>query len=392
MLRWMAPKLSADLYAGLNVANSNIWGNEIIGIDEYALYNLSGITTLTIPAKVTKIGTQAMAGTTGLRTINAKPANAPILGMNVWAGINQESVTLFTLSPEYVETSQWRDFNVMKKYYLGDANADEVVNVTDITAVTNYILGKEPSQFNFYAADCATDSVVNVSDITTIIGFILRGETHEIYDVWESNTDDQILIPAFSIAPGETRSVEVNLLNDNAYTALQFDIRMPEGLELVGISKANRLANHAMQSATLPNGDIRVISYHTQNNKLDGSEGAILTLQVKASEALSADAAIEVMHTVLATADNESYFAPASSTPVSNVSGVTDINAKSCRIYAKARTVVIESEVSGVAQFVDLSGRSISLAVEAGHNEYDMPDAGIYIVKMGNTGHKLILK
>ena len=53
---------------------------------------------------------------------------------------------------------------------------------------------------------------------------------------------------------------------------------------------------------------------------------------------------------------------------------------------------MIESEVSGVAQFVDLSGRSINLAVEAGRNEYEMPDAGIYIVKMGDTCHKLILK
>ncbi|MGM9868776.1 MAG: leucine-rich repeat protein [Sodaliphilus sp.] len=385
-------KVSAYLAAGTNVANSNIWGNDIIGIDEYALYNLSGISSLTIPAKVTKIGTKAMAGNTGLRTINAKPADAPILGMQVWAGINQEGVTLFTLSPEYVETPQWRDFNVMKKYYLGDANIDEVVNVTDITTITNHILGKDPSPFNFDAADCATDSVINVSDITAIIGLILRGETHEIYDVWEPNTGDQIQIPAFSIAPGETRTVEVNLLNENAYTALQFDIRLPEGLELVGINKANRLASHAIQSATLPNGDIRVIGYHAQNTDLNGSEGAILSLQVRASEALSADAAIEVMHTVLATADSKSYFAPATTTPVSNISGVTDVNAKSCRIYAKARTVVIESDVSGVAQFVDISGRSISLAVEAGHNEYDMPDAGIYIVKMGCTSQKLILK
>ena len=386
-------KVSAYVAAGTNVANANIWGNDIIGIDEYALYNLSGITSLTIPEKVTKIGTQAMAGTTGLRTITAKPTEAPTLGMNVWAGIHQESVTLFTLSPAYLETPQWRDFNVMKKYYLGDANTDDVVNVTDITVVTNYVLGKEPTPFNFNAADCTTDDVINVSDITTIIGYILRGETHEIYDTWKPNTDDQILIPAFSIAPGETRSVEVNLTNANAYTALQFDIRLPEGLELVGISKANRLVRHRMQSATLPNGDIRVISYHAENGDVEGSEGAILTLRVKASEALGTDAEIEVMHTVLANADCETYFAPATTTPVSNTSGVTDINAASaCRIFAKARTVVIESEVSGVAQFVDLSGRSINLAVEAGRNEYEMPDAGIYIVKMGDTCHKLILK
>ena len=39
-------KVSAYVAAGTNVANANIWGNDIIGIDEYALYNLSGITSL----------------------------------------------------------------------------------------------------------------------------------------------------------------------------------------------------------------------------------------------------------------------------------------------------------------------------------------------------------
>lgn len=55
----------------------------------------------------------------------------------------------------------------------GDANGDDNVDVNDVTTVINYILGKNPTPFNFDNANVNGDSSVNVNDVTMIINMIL---------------------------------------------------------------------------------------------------------------------------------------------------------------------------------------------------------------------------
>ena len=85
-----------------------------------------------------------------------------------------------------------------------------------------------------------------------VINLILSGSTTEVVGEWEVNTEDNVNIDDFNLAPGETRSIDVKLCNSQAYTALQFDLRLPEGLEIVSIGKADRIANHNIHSGTLP--------------------------------------------------------------------------------------------------------------------------------------------
>lgn len=55
----------------------------------------------------------------------------------------------------------------------GDANEDGEVNVLDITTIINYILGANPSPFNYNNANVNGDDAVNVMDVTAIINLIL---------------------------------------------------------------------------------------------------------------------------------------------------------------------------------------------------------------------------
>lgn len=56
---------------------------------------------------------------------------------------------------------------------LGDADNDGLINIMDVTAVINYILGKMPSPFDIINADANVDGLVNISDVTEIINIIL---------------------------------------------------------------------------------------------------------------------------------------------------------------------------------------------------------------------------
>lgn len=385
-------KVAPYLAAGTQVANRNIWGSSITRIGDYALYNLSGIDQITIPSEVTYIGTKAMAGMTGLTRVTAKPTAVPMLGYEVWAGVAQGEVELDAASADYLSATQWKDFNVKKRYTIGDANGDGLVNVTDITAIINHILGNTPSGFVFDAADCNTDGEINVTDITAVINIILSGDITEVVTDWEVNTDDNVNIDNLSLAPGESRTVEVKLSNSRPYTALQFDLTLPEGLEIVSIDNGTRTPYHIIQSGTLPDGSVRIIAYNMQNADIASTDGAIVSLVVKANGALAPDGAIEVTHTVLATADCGQYFAPNTSARVANTTGVTDMGESDAKVYSQAGRVVIDSQKADTAQLIAISGTSVGLAVAAGHNEYEVPSAGVYIVRIGGRSYKLVVK
>ena len=78
----------------------------------------------------------------------------------------------------YQAAEYWKEFKEIieievSSYVLGDANGDGVVNVSDVTAVINKILGKDPQPFNEAAADVKADGIIDVSDVTAIINIIL---------------------------------------------------------------------------------------------------------------------------------------------------------------------------------------------------------------------------
>ena len=57
----------------------------------------------------------------------------------------------------------------------GDVNKDGQVNISDVTALIDYLLSGNPSGVSLTAADCNQDSSVNISDVTSLIDYLLSG-------------------------------------------------------------------------------------------------------------------------------------------------------------------------------------------------------------------------
>ena len=119
----------------------------------------------------TMIGGTLEAATTKLLTFYVDiPADMPT-GSSFQVKINQISVT----EPDGTSVTARTRNGRMGVYKNGDANGDDEVDVTDIVAVANNILGRASDSFIAEAANVNDDSDVDVTDIVAVANLILRG-------------------------------------------------------------------------------------------------------------------------------------------------------------------------------------------------------------------------
>ena len=75
---------------------------------------------------------------------------------------------------------------------LGDANGDGNVNVTDYTAMSHYIMGNPPEDFNEKAADTNGDGKINVADYTGLAHLILYGTVEKPENAKQNTSAQQV--------------------------------------------------------------------------------------------------------------------------------------------------------------------------------------------------------
>ncbi len=57
----------------------------------------------------------------------------------------------------------------------GDVNGDGQVNISDVTALINYLLTSDTTGINVKALDCNQDGKVGIGDVTALINYLLSG-------------------------------------------------------------------------------------------------------------------------------------------------------------------------------------------------------------------------
>ena len=117
---------------------------------------------------------------------------------------------------------------------------------------------------------------------------------------------DRFYINDFAINPGETKQVEILLDNAIAYTALQADIFLPEGLsieeedgEYIFDLTDRKARNHTISSTTLSSGAIRILIASQTLKEFNGNSGPLVTFNIIADESFSGQKMIE-MNNILA--------------------------------------------------------------------------------------------
>ena len=325
----------------LNAGNMIPEGVTTIG--NYALYNVSAsIDTMRLPSSIEYLGDYAMAGMTGMRAFKTDAEEVPALGVEVWAGVDQPNIPL--IAPDKESTSKYKVADQWANFFyehddvlLGDVNGDGLVNITDVTALVDYLL-KGEGTIDPEASDVDQDTDISIADVTALIDMLLSGNAKmtlkRINAIAVSNslaTTDMLEARTVALRPGETRTVEVALNNtEHDYVAMQCELVLPEGVSLTDVRGIDRGSKHSYYTtkSEVEANVYSMIGVSMNMNTYAGSEGNIMRLTITASDDFDAqDAQLIFTNVLLVGTRHEAYLAADAIGHINNASGVEQITA-----------------------------------------------------------------
>lgn len=357
-------------------------------IGDYALYNVSTLSVVELPATVTWLGSYAMAGMTGMTSISSDATQVPQLGEHVWLGVDQSQIPITVPKSAlnlYKEADQWKEFLYGSSWLKGDVNGDGEVNIADINALIDIILGSTASPEQMIRADVNEDNEINIADINALIDIILApGKKNAAPQV---DTNDQLRIADLSMKPDEVRTVQLVLDNAEGYSALQCDIVLPQGLTLLAV---NGVKGYESEGCEIDASSSRALTYSM--NKAGFSGDHVLSLTLQADGSLGSDGQLLLTNVVLADGDNVGWHAADFAARVSNSTGVEELTAKADhRVWVEGRTLCVETSQDATVQVVAVNGAANSMGLSAGVNRCNL-EPGFYVVVINGKSHKIAIR
>ena len=177
----------------------------------------------------------------------------------------------------------------------GDVNSDGEVDVADVVATVNYILGRSSAGFVVAAADINRDKAIDVADVVGMVNIILGKNAARSVEKNEAESMENDVL-ALDCRFGN-RFV-LSLENQGRYVAAQFDVELSDGLEMEPVTlNKERFGEHRVAYAQIGERLYRVMVYSMDGAAIEGERGEILAMQ------LSGDGAFRIKGIAFVTSD-----------------------------------------------------------------------------------------
>ena len=110
-----------------------------------------------------------------------------------------------------------------------------------------------------------------------------------------SRAKDTFYIAPVNVAPGDSKTITLNLDNSQVFRGFQTDIELPEGLRITSKSNGNfdisltdrGSSSFSVSSNLMSDGSVRILGYSTQGESIKGNQGALVRISVRASSDFS---------------------------------------------------------------------------------------------------------
>jgi hypothetical protein len=298
----------------------------------------------------------------------------------------------------------------IRPYTLGDVNNDGAFTTADATMAVNVILDvpDEDGERVDEAADVNADGVVTTSDVTSIINLVLgkdvatanaparaasRGETAEI--------SDRMYISDVIVEPGETKTVDMGIINEQTYIACQFDVYLPEGFEIAtddgdyifNLDATRKGSNHAVSSAAQKDGAVRAVIISRTNKAFKGNEGTLVSFPMVVPQDFSGEATARVSNIIFTDSSSHDNHLPEVEFKITangGQSSLSEIGGEDAEVYTTQGCIYVRNVAPAERVSVCNVGGSVVYTGIGACNVSVAP--GVYIVMVGNTAHKVAVK
>ena len=254
----------------------------VTSIGNYAFYKCTGLTSLYIPSTITSLGTYAFRECTGLTTVRCRIATPPSINARTFA--NYANCTLMVPSGSveaYKAAPVWKTFkNIVPITDLGDVNQDGSVDISDVLATVDYILGKNPVNYIKSEGDINGDNEINISDVLCIVDIILGKLTYSAPANARMATFDNLSLLR------KDNTYTLCLDNHEPYSGFQLRLSLPDGCTLRNASlMADRSDGHRVSVRNHGDGTYTLIAYSPEGRQLRDNGTPLLRLTVNGSHA-----------------------------------------------------------------------------------------------------------
>ena len=193
-----------------------------------------------------------------------------------------KNVILTTPAAKRYAAPDVRSYINVTRYTLGDVNNDGYIDVADLAGVVRFILENADDNLIFNAADMDGNGLVEINDYAALVNVILSQNTPNAVQQHRAKAIRKPVISLSDLCLDGNGEGELVVRLDNnimQYTGFQFDLRLPEGIELIDEGAESIGSQHGAWTQMLSDGVCRVVCASLMNEEL--REGDVLRLQVK---------------------------------------------------------------------------------------------------------------
>ena len=276
----------------------------------------------------------------------------------------------------------------------GDANDDDHVTVTDAVNIANYAVGKEVARFCVEAADVNGDNMISLADATGAIDEVLKQPVPMVMTPVRTlsvadDFSDRLVVDNFT---SETSIVDIKLENMHEYVALQADVLLPEGMLLEDVAIGEGVAHtHQMVSHQIDDHTVRLVWFNASNVQIAAGDDAIVRLTVRTNEQVTDN--IQVMNIVAADANANEYHLSAIGGLNGCVSGLEETTMiEGVSIQVTKHNLVISNAQEQPITIYRVDGSMVASWTGRSTLEKRVLNPGVYVVKVGNTTKKVVIK
>lgn len=287
---------------------------------------------------------------------------------------------------------------------LGDANWDGEINITDAVDISNYILEYKaiPSDWDadewkeFYIAGAnsngSEDGKITFADACETVSLALAQPAPSSNQSRARMTSDDSCESADALVIGNYKKmapngflVPITLDNTKGYVALQADIEVPEGMNLVGVNIGNRAAvTHSITTRRIDDRHMRVALFDMGNSLFVESNETVMEIVVD-GDVLDSDL-IAVRNIIASDADANGYQLASS---YNGESGIDSTLAGNVRVQVAAGGILIFNAGGMNVEVYTLDGKIIKSFVAASDSENVSVPSGVYMMKVGEKTLKI---